>query len=211
MNGSAHIVCGSPQLWLPRVKQLAGYLIGVDQGALKLIKKGIALDVAIGDFDSVSALERQRIEEKAKLVLELPAAKDMTDCEAAVAHAVALGYREIYIYGATGGRFDHQFATIGLMLKYTKQGIKIRSVDRKNEISILGPGEHLIPARNKRYVSFFALEAMVTSLTLENVKYPLKGYDLAVEDSLCVSNEPLAAMFGVTFDSGYLLMIKSSD
>lgn len=205
----AHLVCGSPHLWLP--PKLTGYIIGVDRGALKLMDKQINYDVAIGDFDSVSEVERHLIEKKVKTVLTLPVAKDVTDCEAAVEHAVSEGYHQIYLYGATGARFDHQFATIGLMLKYAKQNIEIYMVDEKNKISVLVPRLHHIERAEKKYISFFALENTVKNLTLQGVKYPLEGYDLSVDDSLCVSNEALYSHLTVSFDSGYLLIVQSSD
>jgi len=211
----AHIICGSPHLWLP--EHLSGYVVGVDRGALKLIEKNIDFNTAIGDFDSVSEFDRQLIEEKAELVIKLPVDKDVTDCEAAVEHVVEVGYRQIYLYGATGVRFDHQFATIGLMLKYAKRGIQIYMVDKKNKISVLAPWTHNIQRDAniqldiKEYISFFALENTVKNLTLQDVKYPLKGYDLSVDDSLCVSNEALQPLIRVSFDSGYLLVVQSSD
>lgn len=205
----AHIVCGSPNLWLPA--DLIGYIVGVDYGAVKLIEKKVNFDVAIGDFDSTSRHERQLIEEKVGLVLELPAEKDVTDCEAAVEHVVGEGYRQIYLYGTTGARFDHQFATIGLMLKYAKLGVQIYMEDAQNKISVLVPGTHRIVVDIEEYLSFFALENRVRNLTLEGVKYPLGGYDLSVDDSLCVSNEALSPGISVSFDSGYLLVVQSSD
>lgn len=206
----AHLVCGSPNLWLPL--DVVGYIVGVDDGAVKLIEKNVNFDVAIGDFDSVSDRQRQLIEEKVKLVLSLPAEKDVTDCEAAVEHVVEQGYQQIYLYGATGGRFDHQFATIGLMLKYAKRGVQIYMVDGTNTISILTAGNHCLKKdANKKYVSFFALESAVKNLTLQDVKYPLFGYHLSLDDPLCVSNEALAKSIGVSFDCGYLLVVQSSD
>jgi len=207
----AHIVCGSPNLWLP--PDLAGYVVGVDRGALELIEKNFDVDVAIGDFDSVSELERQLIGEKAKLILGLPVDKDVTDCEAAVEHVVGKGYHQIYLYGVTGARFDHQFAAIGLMLKYAKRGIRIFMGDVQNIITILVAGAHKIEIASDigKYISFFALENTVKNLTIQNVKYPLVGYDLMVDDSLCVSNEPLQRGVNVSFDSGYLLVAQSSD
>ena len=205
----AHLICGSPHLCLP--SHLAGYIVGVDRGALKLIEKKVEFGVAIGDFDSVSVLERQLIEEKVKLVLELPTNKDVTDCEAAVAHVVEKGYRQIYLYGVTGARFDHQFAVIGLMLKYAKQAVQIYMEDMQIKIFFLTPGSHQIEGASKKYISFFAYEEMVKSLTLQGVKYPLDGYDLAVDDSLCVSNEALSPTIGISFDKGYLLVVQSSD
>jgi len=206
----AHVVCGSPHLWLPT--DLVGYVVGVDRGALRLIEKNFDVDVAIGDFDSVSELERQLIGERAKFVLELPADKDVTDCEAAIEHVVREGYHLIYLYGVTGARFDHQFAVIGLMLKYAKRGVKIYVIDEKNRFYVQIPGDHVLRKdATKKYVSFFALENIVRNLTVQGVKYPLENYDLTVDNSLCVSNEALQQGIDVSFDSGYLLVVHSAD
>jgi thiamine pyrophosphokinase len=116
------------------------------------------------------------------------------------------------LYGTTGGRFDHQFATIGLMLKCAKWDVRIYMIDEKNRLSILTPSFQQIKFdHTKRYISFFALEGKVKNLTLGNVEYPLDGYDLMVDDSLCVSNKPLSSSIDVSFDSGYLLAVQSSD
>jgi len=206
----AHIVCGSPSLWMP--VDLTGYIVGVDRGALTLVEKNFDVDVAIGDFDSVSELERQLIGERAKLVLELPRDKDVTDCEAAIEHVVREGYHLIYLYGVTGARFDHQFAVVGLMLKYAKRGVQICVIDEKNRFYVQIPGDHALRKdTTKKYVSFFALENTVRNLTVQGVKYPLENYDLTVDNSLCVSNEPLQKDIDVSFDSGYLLVVQSSD
>ena len=206
----AIIVCGSPQLWLP--EDLDGFVVGVDRGAFALVERDIDFAVAVGDFDSVSETERALIEEKAREVIELSEDKDVTDCEAAVQYCVECGYREISLYGATGARFDHQFATIGLMLKYAKRGVRIYLEDAQNKVFILSSGVYSVDLDcSKRYVSFFALESEVKNLTLIGVEYPLNSYDLAFDDSLCVSNKPLGFNVDLSFDSGYLLVVQSSD
>ena len=205
----AHIVCGSPNLWLP--EHLEGYIVGVDRGALKLVENNIDFDVAIGDFDSVNRDEKIAIKNKAGQFVELAAEKDMTDCEAAIEYTVANGWKEIYLYGATGGRLDHQLAVIALMLKYAKQGIQIYMVDAQNKLFVLLPGMHGIKVENKRYLSFFALERSVRALTLTGVKYPLDCYDLTVDDARCVSNEAITKKVGISFGIGYLLVVQSSD
>jgi len=207
---TAHLVCGSPYLWLPET--LEGDVVGVDRGALKLIEKGIEFDTAVGDFDSVSEVERQLIAKHVKVMSELPVNKDVTDCEAAVAHVVEKGYRDIYLYGVTGGRLDHMYAATILMLKYVKQGVSIWVRDEQNKMFVLAPGyRHTIKVKDKNYLSFFALERSVRALSLEGVKYPLDGYDLDVDDSLCVSNEAIWKRVLVSFGMGYLLVIQSSD
>lgn len=208
------IVCGGPDLWLP--ESLEGIIIGVDRGALALIQRKIQPHIAIGDFDSVSEDQRQLIKEKATTFIELPAEKDMTDCEAAVEYAVSQGHKEIILYGVTGGRFDHQYAVIALMLKYVKKGIRITAKDAKNEFRILRPGAIRLKRGSKKYVSFFALEEKVEGLCLINAKYPLKDHVLYPDDTLCVSNEfasldEIDVSIDVSITKGYLLIIQSSD
>jgi len=204
------IVCGGPDLWLP--KELDGFVIGVDRGALYLVEQNIKCQVAIGDFDSVSFEEKRIIKNKVKHFVELSAEKDMTDCEAAIQYAVANGCRELHLYGVTGGRFDHQFAVVTLVLKYVKRDIRIFVENAQNKWFVLSPGKHEIEAENKRYLSFFALEAGVNALTLAGVKYPLNGYELRVDDALCVSNEVACGQIAkVSFDAGYLLVVQSAD
>ncbi|MCL1989563.1 MAG: thiamine diphosphokinase [Defluviitaleaceae bacterium] len=205
----AHIVCGSPDLWLPRT--LEGYIIGVDRGALKLIEKGIEMDCAIGDFDSVSKEEYQLIEEKVSLVIRLQPEKDVTDCAAALAYAVDQGCDDACLYGVIGGRFDHQFAAIGLSLKYAMRHFTVYLIDEKNKIFVLPPDLNEVERNDKKYISFFALERTVKQLRLEDVKYPLDNYELAADDMLCVSNEMLTSKMRLRFETGYLLVVQSSD
>jgi len=207
MKKVAHLVCGSPFLTLPDA--LEGYVVGADKGALRLLEAGFNLDLAIGDFDSVTIPEYQNITEKSRHVIKLPADKDVTDAEAAVIHVIDLGYTCIRLYGALGGRFDHQFGVVVLMLKYAKQGVQITVVDEKNELLILPPGCHQIQVE-QTYFSLFALE-VVQNLTVARAKYPLTGYDLTADDSMCVSNEAVASIVDIQFEAGYLLVAMSSD
>lgn len=208
----AHLVCGGPDLWLP--KSSDGLIIGVDRGALQLLQRGIHFDVALGDFDSVTRSELEMIEQNVVKMIKLPEEKDVTDCEAAVEYAVENGCTEIYLYGTTGGRLDHLYATTALMLKYAKKGIEIFVEDRLNKIFVLMPSActpHQIRMMDKKYISFFALEETVSSLTIDHVKYPLTCYDLQVDDTLCVSNEATCKQVIVNFSKGHLLVIQSSD
>jgi len=211
----AHIVCGGPDLWLPDA--LAGLVIGVDRGALELIQRSITFDVAIGDFDSVTVDEFGMIEKAISHMVKLPEEKDVTDCEAAIQYAVEQGYDVIYLYGVTGGRLDHLYAVSALMLKYAKlavypaRGIQIYVENKKNRMFVLPIGSHTIKITDKKYISFFALERSVRALTIGGVKYPLDCYDLEVDDALCVSNEATYKQVFVSFSTGYLLVIQSSD
>src|SRR5690625_6816419 len=55
--------------------------IGADRGALTLINQEIEVAYAVGDFDSISELENERIKNTAKTYLRYPEEKDYTVIE----------------------------------------------------------------------------------------------------------------------------------
>lgn len=58
--------------------------VGVDHGSLFLLKNQLPLDLAVGDFDSVSKEELQMIQEKAGDFIKAAPEKDDTDTELAL-------------------------------------------------------------------------------------------------------------------------------
>lgn len=121
---------------MPRIALFAGgdliavnrdfdLFVGVDRGAFYLLKQGLPLDLAVGDFDSVSDEELLRIKAGAKEVIQAQPEKDDTDLELAVL-ACFERYPDAYltIFGAFGGRLDHALER----LRLTKRSISSRLV-----------------------------------------------------------------------------------
>lgn len=96
----------------------ADIIVGVDFGAYLLAKKGIMMDYAIGDFDSVDQSEFQLINEWSKEVIRLNIEKDETDSEAAILFLQRAGYRNITLIGDIGHRSDHFLINYRLVEKY---------------------------------------------------------------------------------------------
>ena len=96
-----------------RVYTKEGYdIIGVDHGAYICALQGVEMKAAIGDFDSVSKTQVIQIQQMAERMEQLPSHKDETDTEEAVLYALAHGYDDIWVYGALGGRLDHELANL---------------------------------------------------------------------------------------------------
>ncbi|MDU1741293.1 MAG: thiamine diphosphokinase, partial [Streptococcus lutetiensis] len=55
--------------------------VGVDRGSLFLLENKLPLDIAVGDFDSVSQDELQEIQHKAGVFIQANPEKDDTDTE----------------------------------------------------------------------------------------------------------------------------------
>lgn len=189
-------------------------LIAADRGVEFFMGTDLEPDVAVGDFDSISAegakyMETLKHTEIRRLKLE----KDDSDTQSAANYAIEQGTERIMILGATGNRIDHLMANFGLlMLGKTKQ-VQIVLVDAYNYMSLIESGMILKKEEQfGKYVSFFPIEGEVTGLTLKGFKYPLNSYTLKVEDSgLTVSNEISDSEAEVTFETGKLLMIMSRD
>lgn len=189
-------------------------LIAADRGVEFFMGTDLEPDVAVGDFDSLSAEGAKYMETlKHTEIRRLKPEKDDSDTQSAANYAIEQGTERIMILGATGNRIDHLMANFGLlMLGKTKQ-VQIVLVDAYNYMSLIESGMILKKEEQfGKYVSFFPIEREVTGLTLKGFKYPLNSYTLKVEDSgLTVSNEISDPEAEVTFETGKLLMIMSRD
>ena len=91
--------------------------VGIDKGALDAINKGIKLDYILGDFDSISLLEYERIQKIVKNIIKLNPCKDDTDTEHAINYFKDAS--KIIIHGGIKGkRVEHLLANINLLYKY---------------------------------------------------------------------------------------------
>lgn len=189
-------------------------LVAADRGVEFFMGTDLEPDVAVGDFDSLSAEGAKYMETlKHTEIRRLKPEKDDSDTQSAANYAIEQGTERIMILGATGNRIDHLMANFGLlMLGKTKQ-VQIVLVDAYNYMSLIESGMILKKEEQfGKYVSFFPIEGEVTGLTLKGFKYPLNSYTLKVEDSgLTVSNEISDPEAEVTFETGKLLMIMSRD
>ena len=189
-------------------------LIAADRGVEFFMGTDLEPDVAVGDFDSLSAEGAKYMETlKHTEIRRLKPEKDDSDTQSAANYAIEQGTERIMILGATGNRIDHLMANFGLlMLGKTKQ-VQIVLVDAYSYMSLIESGMILKKEEQfGKYVSFFPIEGEVTGLTLKGFKYPLNSYTLKVEDSgLTVSNEISDPEAEVTFETGKLLMIMSRD
>lgn len=207
-----NIVSGSPSLEISLIDEYPSDLtIGVDFGAYRLIKDNKIVDIAFGDFDSISTDQFVKILNSCAQVLKFNAEKDKTDTELALSHAITLHPSIINLFGATGRRIDHFLSVINLFSLSLEHNILLNIVDSFNKIYVLKPGHHIIEKTKFKYISFFGYNGCVSNLTLKGLKYELTNYLLTNSDSLCVSNEFNDANAEISFTEGNLLIVESSD
>ncbi len=208
-----HIVGGGPRHLLPDLRSYDGsdvQWVGVDRGTKALLDFGLRPVRAFGDFDSLPAEEVKRLREMLPELDIWPAEKDKTDMEIALDWAVRQTDGAIRLFGATGGRLDHLFGNVELLLKYAGRPIEL--IDRQNVLTVHLPGVHTV-ARDERYryVSYIPISETVAELTLIGFKYPLTNCHISRGSTLCISNELIQSSGTFSFSEGILMMIRSSD
>lgn len=186
--------------------------IGADRGALTLIQNEIPLDYAFGDFDSINKSEKKIIQRHAVVFEEYPREKDETDLEIALNKAFELKSDEIYLFGVTGGRLDHELINIQLLYKINLKGIKGVIADNTNQLQLTKPGEHIIFHDNVYpFISFVPFTEQVKGVTLSGFYYPLTDVTITWGSTLCISNKLLSKKGTFSYEEGILLLIKSRD
>lgn len=209
------ILSGGPEYHLPNIFDPLFEdvnWVGVDRGTLTLLENGITPIQAFGDFDSITALEFERIQNAAIPLSTYQPEKDATDLELALTWALEQSPEVCYLVGATGGRLDHALMNIQLLVRGIELSTKIYLVDNQNIVTLLPPGTYNIGKRpDFNYISFIAYSPMVLGLSLTGFKYPLHDHCLQWGSSLCVSNEFEETEGKIGFDQGLLLVIHSRD
>ncbi|GIP14904.1 thiamine pyrophosphokinase [Paenibacillus montaniterrae] len=202
---------GSVGQWAVPYFEQADYLIGADQGAHFLVEQGFTPHLALGDFDSVSSEQYERIEKMSSTFLGFDAIdKDYTDTQLAVMHALELKPERIIIVGALGSRFDHSLANIQLLELALERKIAMMIIDEHNVLQLME--QQLQITRNGyRYVSLLPHTEKVTGITLHGFKYPLTDATLTRGLSIGISNELLEEQGTIVIGSGKLLVIQAND
>lgn len=196
------IVCGM-KCDLSNIK---GDVLGVDRGALYCAQNNIKMIAAMGDFDSVTSEEKELIENNCSNIIKFNPIKDDTDSEAAIHFAENNGYENALMYGALGGRQDHNFLNIKLL---SLSKIPLTLIDDKHKMYVLKEGEHLINKDNYKYISLFPY--VDTALTLVGCFYPLTNTTVKTTDLYTISNEILEDSCKLIIHNGELLIIQCND
>lgn len=207
------ILAGGPAFLLPPLihKDENEVWIGVDRGAQQLIQLGIQPDYAFGDFDSLEKSEGENFSKKTE-IFSYPPEKDQTDLELALDWALSKKPRSIEVYGATGGRLDHEWVNLQLLKKGTVSGTNLTLRDKNNLLTAKSPGHYTLHRmENFPYVSFLPLFESIKGLTLEGFKYPLSNAEVKAGETLTVSNELIAETGTYSLVSGIVLVIRSRD
>lgn len=181
---------------LNQIIKKPAYVIAVDQGLFDAYKQGVFVDLAIGDFDSLSDIS---LLDKV-LYKRLNPVKDITDTEAALQYALSLNPAHTYILGGIGGsRLEHSYANLLLLFDYDNVSIMT------SESVVVTYSEGIHNTKFNGFINIFSQNQAVISLT--GFKYELDTYKLKRFDRLGISNELKDTEGTIKVHSGSVLVV----
>ena len=182
------------------------FVIAADSGIDHAAALGWSVDLAIGDFDSVSAAGLTAVTEAGARVERHPPAKDATDLELALDAALARGPDEIVVVGGHGGRLDHLLAGLLLLTRDAYADVTVRAVTGHARVHVVRSTVALTGAIGD-VVTLVAAGGPAHGVTTEGLRYPLVGETLTPGSTRGVSNELTAPVASVSLTAGVLLAI----
>ena len=179
------------------------FIVCADSGYDRAKKLCLVPDLVIGDMDSiVSDIEN------GPEIITAPVHKDETDSMLCLDILAARGFNEILFFGALGGRSDHSFANITLLLYAAKKGISLKIIHENSRLFIIN-GKTEISGNKGDLFSLFAVGGDAGGITTEGLLYPLADETLYADNPRGVSNELLGNRASVCVKTGFLLAIHT--
>ena len=178
------------------------YILCADGGLEHCLQCGISPDVVIGDMDSYNG----RVDDK--ILIKHPTEKDDTDTSLCIKHAIEKGYNEIDVFGAIGGRFDHSFTNVQLLLYCKERGVNCRLCD-KETLFVVHNESVKMPVKKGTTISIFSISVKSNNITLKGFKYPLERAKMSNDFPLGVSNVSVSEEIEIAVEDGTLLVVIS--
>ena len=181
-------------------------VIAADGGARHALAAGLLPSVIIGDLDSLTEMEVRDFSNLGVRILRYPPAKDETDLELALSHALKAGYNPVIIFGALGGRLDQSLGNLALLSDPAARLTDIRLEDGFTEAFFV-TDQAVIQGSPGDTVSFIPWGDQVEGVSTQGLAYPLKNETLIPYRTRSISNRMLADSAEVYLRTGLLLCI----
>jgi thiamine pyrophosphokinase len=182
-------------------------VVAADSGVDRAEALGLRVDVAVGDFDSVTRGGLDRAERLGAKVERHPEAKDATDLELALDVARSLGPRRVVVLGGHGGRLDHLLANALLLAQPALVDVDVVAQMGAARVTVVRRRAEL-HGRAGDLVTLLPLHGPAEGVVTEGLLYPLRDEDLLPGSTRGVSNELVATTAVVTVRAGTLLAVQ---
>lgn len=180
----------------------ADVFVCADGGANAALKLGVTPDLVIGDLDSILPVTAKKF---STVTARRIADQNSTDLEKALAWVLRKGYREVRIFGATGGRLDHTVGNFSALIKFSRK-LEVTLYDTDGELSAIG-SERVFDVPVGTTISLLPL-TLCEGIMTKGLKWELRYESLALGQREGTSNVVVAQPVTVKVRRGELLFYR---
>lgn len=206
-HSSPTVVITGGELHTSPMVDVGDFVIAADSGYDHALAHGIAVDLLVGDLDSISPAGLAHAHDTGTPIDQHPMDKDDTDLELALRLAIERGTTSIAIYGGEGGSIAHLLAVAlsqanpmwaaNDVVWHTRTGT-VRTATGGHTVKFscdIGDTVTLVPAGG------------ASGVTTAGLRWKLSNARLMAGTSLGVSNKATASVVTVEVDGGAVLVI----
>ncbi len=185
-------------------------VIAADGGAEQAHELGLAVDLVVGDLDSISRGDLRRSSSRGRGSSDIRSRRTRADLELALDAALALRARSGSSSSAVAeGRLDHLLGELLLLAADAYAGVQVDAQLGAAAVHVVR-GERTLPGEPGELVSLFAVHGPAIGVVTEGLVYPLRGETLAPGSTRGLSNVFTAAEARVSVERGVLLAVRPS-
>jgi len=185
------------------------FVVACDSGYDHALAAGIAVDLLVGDMDSISDEGRQHAESSGVATDRHSVAKDATDFELGIDACVRRGIFEIAVFGGESGRIDHLLGIATALTSAHWRDVRLRwHTETGLIIPLVGPGSVALDMPVGSVVSLIAVSDC-SAVSTNGLAWTLNHDRLARGTSRGLSNETTALSAAVSITDGAMLVITS--
>lgn len=193
--------------WLQPLLEDARTVIAANGGTQHVLAAGSRPDLIIGDLDSFPPERREALATEGVEFVDYPRAKDETDLELALLHAVRVYAGEpVLVLGGLGGRLDQIFANVLLLMHRDLRYCSVRFLTEYQQIW-LTHGATEIKGEPGDTVSLIPLGGDVRIAATGGLQWELVDEVLSFGPARGLSNVMTAEVARVEVASGHLLCV----
>jgi thiamine pyrophosphokinase len=163
------------------------FVIAADSGLHHADALGRAVDLVIGDLDSVHLDPLAAARARGARIEPHPTDKDATDLELALDAALARGARSVTVVGGAGGRVDHFLANLTLLASPRYAGVALDAWVGSAHVVVVRDDVELDGTPGS-LITLLPVGGAARGIHTDGLRYPLAGEDLEPGTSRGVSN-----------------------
>ncbi len=211
--GTVLVFAGGDPVSRPRIdgalgRQFPVQVVAADSGADHARAAGFDVDVAVGDFDSISSAGHDWLAASGARLEPHPADKSETDLELALLVAASFDPVRVLVTGIGGGRADHHLANLLLLADRRFAPFAVDGLEERADYLVVHRSRE-IEGHIGQVVTLLPLGGAASGVRTRGLAYPLLAETLPAGSPRGVSNVMSQTRARIDVGCGTVLVVRS--